>query len=112
MKITQEEHNHLTVLAIQGDFTAEHTPVFRQTVLARLAANCRDFVLNLAQTDFVDSQALESLLWLQEQAGEKLGQVRLACLGENVHRILYVTRLLPRFDLHPDVSSAIQSLRV
>ena len=59
----------------------------------------------------MDSAALETLLWLQDQSAQRLGQVRLAQLSENVAAILHLTRLDKRFDTHGDVESAVKSLR-
>lgn len=111
MKLSHEDYDQLTVMTLKGDLTSEHADAFRRAAQARLESQVRDFVLDVGGMEFVDSKGLESLLWLQEQCGEKLGQIRLACATENVAKILEITRLAPRFDSHTDVDSAIKSLR-
>ncbi|MEX0777608.1 MAG: STAS domain-containing protein [Phycisphaeraceae bacterium] len=112
MKITHEQYDHLTVLTLQGELNADSVDELRKNALQHLGGKTRDFVLDVSDVETVDSQGLETLLWLQEQCGEKLGQVRLAGVTANVEKILYVTRLLPRFDRHPDLESAVKSLRI
>ena len=111
MKLSYEDYDQLTVLTVRGEFTTEAVDEFRKVATDRMAKQARDFVLEVSGMEFIDSKGLESLLWLQEQCGEKLGQVRLAAPTENVTKILEITRLAARFDRHPDVDSAVKSLR-
>jgi len=111
MKIKHENYDHLTVMACEGELTADQVERFRKTAKERMEENIRDFVLDLTELEFVDSKGLDTLIWLQDQVAEKLGQVRLACLPENVIKILEITRLNNRFDCHGEVDAAIKSLR-
>lgn len=111
MKLSYEDYDQMAVLELRGDLTSDQTEMFRKTAQNRMDANIRDFVLKIQEMEFIDSQGLEALLWLQECCGEKLGQVRLAGTTENVTRILDITRLAARFDSHQTVESAIKSLR-
>jgi anti-anti-sigma factor len=111
MKISHEDYDQLTVLTIQGDMTADQVDLFRRVVDERMNANIRDFVLDVQSMEFIDSKGLETLLWLQEETGDKLGQVRLAGTADNVSTILELTRLAARLDSHATVELAIKSLR-
>jgi anti-sigma B factor antagonist len=111
VKLSHEDYDQLTVMTLKGDLTVEHADALRRAAQARLEAQIRDFVLDVTGMEFVDSKGLETLLWLQEQCGERLGQIRLASPTDNVAKILEITRLAPRFDCHTDVESAIKSLR-
>lgn len=111
MKLKHENYDRITVISVNGDLNADELPVLHRMVEDRLADNTRDFVLDLTEMEFIDSQGLESLLWIQEQADERLGQVRLAGCTENVRTILNMTRLENHFDRHEDIESALKSLR-
>lgn len=110
MKLTHEDHGQTTVLNLRGELTAEQTESFRKAIHERLSADIRDVVLNLSAADFIDSKGLETLLWLQDEVSDRLGQVRLACLSEDVKTILDITRLSGRFECYPDVQTARESL--
>jgi len=112
MKLTHEDYEELTVFAVRGDLTSDHVDEFRKSARSKIDASTRDFVIDVSDMEYVDSQGLEALLWLQEAAGENLGQVRLAGTQENVEKILEITRLDTRFDRHHDVDAAIRSLRI
>lgn len=111
MKLSYEDYDQMALMTMRGDLTLEHVEEFRKAMGDRMDAGIRDFVLDVQGMEFVDSRGLESLLWLQETCGEKLGQVRLAGTTENVARVLEITRLAARFDSHETVESAIKSLR-
>lgn len=111
MKISHEDYDQLTVLTIQGDMTADQVDQLRRVVDERMQSNVRDFVLDVQAMEFIDSRGLETLLWLQEETGDKLGQVRLAGTTDNVSTILGLTRLAARLDSHATVELAIKSLR-
>ena len=110
MKLAHEDHHELTVLSLKGDLASDETDRFRRAALERIEARIRDFVLDLEGLDGIDSQGLESLLWLQEQCDERLGQVRLAACQEHLREVLKMTRLAGRFECCDDVESAIKSL--
>jgi len=111
MKLSHEDYDQLTVLAVRGELEGDEADRFRKAALERMDAKVRDFVLDLGEMEHIDSQGLEALLWLQDQCAENLGQVRLACPKPHVRTILHMTRLAGRFDTHDDVDTAIHSLR-
>jgi anti-anti-sigma factor len=111
MKLDCEDYEHVAVVAVRGELVREELERFQYEVDKRVERGTRDFVLDLSQTEFIDSQGLEAMLQLQERCGQHLGQMRLAGCHKNVEQILTVTRLSRRFDQHFDVDSAIKSLR-
>lgn len=110
MKISYKDNGPITVFSIDGDLSVDEADRFRREALQRLGHDIRDFVLDLESLDFIDSRGLESLLWLQEKCNDLLGQVRLAGCPAHIFKVLETTRLKTRFDCHPDVETAVQSL--
>lgn len=112
MKLMYEDYDDISVMSVKGELVADDVERFRKTVQQRFEeSQIRDFVLDCAGLDFLDSQGIEALLWLQDQCADRLGQVRLAACPENVRTILHMTRLAPRFDCHDDIDAAVKSLR-
>lgn len=111
MQLTHDDRDTLTVLTLKGELSSDHTDRFRRAALERLEQKVRDFVLDLSKTDFVDSKGFETLLWLQQEAGERLGQIRLAGCQEHVLKAIEITRLSNRLACYGDVASAVSSLR-
>lgn len=111
MRIRCTDDRDACVMALTGEFCAEDVEPFRATAQDRLGRDVRDFVLEMSEVEFVDSKALEALLWLLGACEERLGQVRLAAIPETVGAILDMTRLASRFSCHENVEAAMKSLR-
>ncbi|MBL1218026.1 MAG: anti-sigma factor antagonist [Planctomycetes bacterium] len=111
MKLVCEDHDRTTIMALEGDFTTDSVDAFKRAVTERLSDAGHDFVLVAEQVSFIDSAGLESLLWLQDEAAQHLGQVRLVRPTENLSTILSITRLCHQFDVHQEITEAIRSLK-
>jgi anti-anti-sigma factor len=111
MNIKWEDYDHVSVAALTGELTAEATDVLRHQINERLERKLRFFVIDLEATTFVDSKGLETLLWIQEQCDERLGQVRLCKPDDTCKKILQITRLDGRFDVFTDVGEAVKTMR-
>ena len=111
MKLSYEDHQHITVLTVSGELTADQVDTLRRSCQERFGAGIRDVVLNLEHLVFVDSAGLETLLWIIDEASERAGQVRLVKPDATISKILEISRLDRRFNIHDSIESAAKSLR-
>lgn len=111
MKLSYEDFGVRSVFTVSGELTADKTDNFRRSCSDRFTAGVRDVVLDLEHLGLVDSAGLETLLWLADEVAHRRGQLRLVKPDELVRRILHITRLDRRFDIHDSVESAAKSLR-
>ena len=111
MKLSYEDHGNVTVLTVSGELTADQGDTFRRTCHDRFLSGIRDVVLDVEHLNLVDSAGLESLLWLLDEVADRNGQLRLVRPDETVKKILQLTRLEKRFNIHHSVEAAAKSLR-
>ena len=111
MKLSYEDHVVISVLTVSGDLTTDQADAFRRACQERFDAGIRDLILNLEHLTLIDSAGLELLLWLIDQLAPRQGRLRLVKPDELVLRILEVTRLHRKFDIHDCIESAGKSLR-
>ncbi len=111
MKINYEDHGLIAIATLSGDLTIDSTDTFRRGVTDRLERGARDFVIVLDDLTQIDSEGLETLLWVQDCAGDRLGQIRLVGVSEVIATILRITRLDRLFERYEDVTEAVRSLR-
>ena len=52
-----------------------------------------DFVFDMSAMEHIDSRGLEELLWVQDHVPDKMRQIRLVSLCEDVKTILGITRM-------------------
>jgi anti-sigma B factor antagonist len=109
MKFTHEKAGRATVIRISGELTGDHLESIKKIVTDRLADGC-DFVIDCSELEFLDSRALEMLLWIQERAAEQLGELRLAAPNDDIRTILRMTRLDNAIECRDDLTLALGSL--
>ncbi|MCA9293377.1 MAG: STAS domain-containing protein [Phycisphaerales bacterium] len=111
MKISAQEFEHIAVLTLSGEFTADDTDAFQRSTDERLRAGARHIVLDCQHLEFVDSKGLEAWINLQESLGDQGGQLRLISPDETVSTILKLTRLDLALESHESLERAVRSLR-
>ena len=111
MKISFQDHGHVSVLTLSGEYTHEDTERFSRMVSERMDTGVKDVILDCEHLEFVDSEGLESWLRARDRVAERKGQLRLVGLDDNVAKILEITRLDRAFQSHESIESAVRSLR-
>jgi anti-anti-sigma factor len=112
MAIRHDEYNNVCVLTVEGDLAAENAASLRKAVDENVnAKQLVDFVVDMEKCDFIDSEGLETLLWLKRKCEELFGQVKLAGMEENCRKILEITRLEHRFECPKDLTAALKMMR-
>ena len=112
MNVTAESYGPAVILNIKGEITCDTLGAFAQVVDHQLEGReVIDIVLNLEAVPFVDSEALEYLLSLQDRLAERLGQVKFIRPDENVRKILEITRLEPAFETFNDANEAVKAIQ-
>jgi anti-sigma B factor antagonist len=111
MKLSYEDHQHITVITVSGELTVDQADAFRRACQDRMANGIRHVVLDIQHLSSVDSAGLELMLWLVDELGKQQGHLRLVNPDETVAMVLRLTRLDRRFDIHQSIESAAKSLR-
>ena len=111
MNITAESYGHAIMFNLQGELTGDSLAAFMQAVEHQLKdGEVIDIVLNMEMVNFIDSEALECLLDLQDRLAERFGQIKLVKIDESVRTILEITRLANTFDTYDDVNNAVKAM--
>ncbi len=112
MPLKCDEYHGVCVLTVDGDFTGETTASLRRCAEERLDLKRNtDFIVDLEKTHFIDSEAIETLLWLKNRCDDLPGRLKLAAPSDVTKRVLEITRLDHRFESTPDLGSALKALR-
>ena len=112
MAIKAEDYSNVCVLTLDGDLAAEASQAVRAVVDERVENHrIADFVVDFEKAGFIDSEGLETLLWLRRRCEDLFGQVKLVNLDDNCRKILEITRLEHRFECHGDLAGALKTMR-
>ena len=112
MAIKAEDYSSVCVIMLDGDLAADASKDLRRNVEERVEQRrIVDFVVDFEKADFIDSEGLETLLWLKRRCEDLFGQCKLVNLDENCRKILEITRLEHRFECHGDLAGALKTMR-
>jgi len=112
MPVKCEQYNQVCVMSVTGDFSAENSAAARKLTEEYIEKRqIVDVIIDLENAGFMDSEGLESLLWIKRKCEDLFGQVKLVNLDENCRKILEITRLEHRFECQPDLAAALKNMR-
>ena len=109
MAINVTHYGEVSVLAVAEDLTGENVEEFAVKSKKLADESRHDVVVDLTEAEGIDSKGLESLLELQAQCESGLGHIRLCGLNPTCVKILEITRLARRFEMYPDLDTAVRS---
>jgi len=111
MKVSAQDHGHISVLTVSGEFTADDVDQFQRILAERAEAGAVHILLDCEHLEFVDSAGLEAWLQARDEIGAAGGQFRVIGLDENVRKILEITRLSKAIESHDSIEAAVRSAR-
>lgn len=111
MKVSCQDFDHIAVLTLSGEFTADDQDAFLRVLTDRVGKSTRHVVVDCQSLEFVDGKGLETLLDLQERLGSAGGQLRLVKPDDTIRTILRLTRLELALESHDTLENAVRSLR-
>lgn len=113
MAMNFDEYSGLGVLSATTDITGDEVPTARRAVqdLLEQRPALAGIAIDLERVELFDSAGLEWLLWARRKCDEQFGAVRLAGITPTARTILEATRLVHRFEIAPDVGSALKAMR-
>ena len=112
MKASTQDHAHICVLTLSGEFTHDDTDAFHRALGNRLEqGTTRHVIVDCEHLEFIDSCGLETLVDLQQRLGGPGGALRLANPDDTVRTILRLTRLENALESCGTIEDAVRSVR-
>ena len=106
------ENGDVLVLHLQGPITlGQATQTLRQLIQDTVAAGRTKIVLNMAEVYYIDSSGLGTLVGVYSSARAAGAEIKLGGLGERLHDVLQVTKLVTVFEVYNSEEQAIAAFR-
>ena len=93
MIITEEIHNHIATLKLEGSFTYTQRKLFQDTLKNLASQNVEHIIVDLAQVAFLDSAALGLLMITHRQLVADKRRLSLAHPQATVRQIIELANL-------------------
>ena len=107
MAFQVSQHDDVTLVEVEGQLIVGNRQELKQKVLERLEAGDRKFVVDFAQTGYIDSSGLGVLVSLSKKIREQGGELRLSNLNEDLRTLFELTKLDTLFRIADDKDQAM-----
>ena len=99
MSVRSTKQGDTVVIAVEGQLIAGNRQHLREAVSSEIDRGSRAFVIDFADTGYVDSAGLGALVSLSKKIREASGTLRLTNLNEDLRTLFELTRLDTLFAL-------------
>ena len=100
----------VTVVDVDGQLIVGNRQELKQKVLEELEGGERRFVIDFANTGYIDSSGLGVLVSLSKKIREQGGELRLSGLNEDLRTLFELTKLDTLFKITNTKDEALQGL--
>ena len=98
------------VIDVEGQLIVGNRQELKQKVLEELEGGERKFVVDFANTGYIDSSGLGVLVSLSKKIREQGGELRLASLNEDLRTLFELTKLDTLFKIADSREEALEGL--
>ena len=105
-----EKSDGITVVDVEGQLIVGNRQELKQKVLEELEGGERKFVIDFANTGYIDSSGLGVLVGLSKKIREQGGELRLAALNEDLRTLFELTKLDTLFKIADTRAQALEGL--
>jgi anti-sigma B factor antagonist len=108
MHVEIRKTEDVVVVDLKGKLTSGlGDQILRETIDELLAENWRKILLNLSEVSFMDSAGIGELVAGLRTCQRFGASMKLLNANERVHSTLYMSRLLPIFEIYQDEGEAL-----
>ncbi len=108
MSFQVSQNGDVTVVEVEGQLIVGNRQKLKQQMLERLEGGDRKFVIDFANTGYIDSSGLGVLVSLSKKIREQGGELRLSALNEDLRTLFELTKLDTLFRIADDKEQALE----
>jgi anti-sigma B factor antagonist len=102
------QNGEVTLVEVEGQLIVGNRQELKQQVLDRLEGGDRKFVIDFANTGYIDSSGLGVLVSLSKKIREQGGELRLSSLNEDLRTLFELTKLDTLFKIADTKEKALE----
>lgn len=102
------QNGEVTLVEVEGQLIVGNRQELKQQVLDRLDKGDRKFVIDFANTGYIDSSGLGVLVSLSKKIREQGGELRLSSLNEDLRTLFELTKLDTLFRIADSKDKALE----
>jgi len=107
MSFQVSKNDDVTLIEVEGQLIVGNRQELKQQVLEQLEGGDQKFVIDFANTGYIDSSGLGVLVSLSKKIREQGGELRLSSLNEDLRTLFELTKLDTLFRIADDKAQAL-----
>lgn len=108
MSFTLKKNGDVVVVDVEGQLIVGNRQELKQKILDELEKGDRKFLIDFAQTGYIDSSGLGVLVSLSKKIREHGGELRLADLNDDLQTLFELTKLDTLFQISETRERALE----
>ncbi len=108
MSFQVSKNGDVSLIEVEGQLIVGNRQELKQQVLEQLEGGDRKFVVDFANTGYIDSSGLGVLVSLSKKIREQGGELRLSSLNEDLRTLFELTKLDTLFTIADDKGQALE----
>ncbi|MDA0328489.1 MAG: STAS domain-containing protein [Gemmatimonadetes bacterium] len=108
MSFQVSQNDGVTLIEVEGQLIVGNRQELKQQVLDQLEGGDLKFVIDFANTGYIDSSGLGVLVSLSKKIREQGGELRLASLNEDLRTLFELTKLDTLFRIADSKEKALE----
>ena len=108
MSFQVSKNGEVTLIEVEGQLIVGNRQELKQQVLEQLEGGDLKFVVDFANTGYIDSSGLGVLVSLSKKIREQGGELRLSSLNEDLRTLFELTKLDTLFRIADTKEEALQ----
>jgi anti-sigma B factor antagonist len=108
MSFQVSKSGDVSLIEVEGQLIVGNRQELKQQVLDQLESGDRKFVIDFANTGYIDSSGLGVLVSLSKKIREQGGELRLSSLNEDLRTLFELTKLDTLFRITDDKEQALE----
>ena len=109
MGFTVQKQGDVCIVDVEGQLIVGNRQELKQKILDELERGARKFLVDFAQTGYIDSSGLGVLVSLSKRIRENSGELRLANLNDDLKTLFELTKLDTLFQIADSRERGLQS---
>jgi len=108
MSFQVSKNGDVTLVEVEGQLIVGNRQELKQQVLEQLEGGDLKFIIDFANTGYIDSSGLGVLVSLSKKIREQGGELRLSSLNEDLRTLFELTKLDTLFRIADDKRQALE----
>ena len=108
MSFQVSKSGDVSLIEVEGQLIVGNRQELKQQVLEQLEGGDQKFVIDFANTGYIDSSGLGVLVSLSKKIREQGGELRLSSLNEDLRTLFELTKLDTLFRITDDKAKALE----